>query len=450
MNCTENEQKHGAGRWSKGKNRRLLLFAGAAIVLAAIQLPAITVLSPNGGENWVIGSPVTVRWTPTAAEQNVRIMLYRGGTADANRLGNIVDSVRGNTGSFSWTAGVHSGGRAVAGNDYRVRVKIVGVNESDFGRDFSLLGTIAVSEPMETAAYEASTSTLHVAWTAADVGGNVRIDLERQDGAERYVVSDSVAAGGSPLNWPIPLATAEGTYRVRVSQGASEGSSGRCHIMAYRPPGLAVLQPNGGEELVMGRSYPVRWRPRHLSGNVRVELLKDGRLVGVLSDSSPVGGMCTYYWDAKTCGTVKLLARGGYKVRVSTLDGLHSDVSDRSFSLTLPPNIILFDPGAGDTWVSGTVEEIRWNATKMEGYLVTIELHFPDPGSPTGSGGFIIARDVPGTDRRFAWTVGTVLNAGRVYFNRGLKRNCTIKLRATKGTSVLISESRPFNINTLE
>jgi hypothetical protein len=450
MNWKEKKEKRGAGSCLTSKNCRLLWLAGAAIVLAAVRLPAITVLAPDGEENWPIGSPATIRWTPTAAGQNVRIMLYRGGTAEANRLGNIVDSVAGDTGSFSWSAGVHSGGRAVAGDDYRVRVKIVGVDEFDFGRVFRLLGTIAVSEPMETAAYEASTGTLHIVWTATDVGGSVRIDLERQDGAERYVVSNSVAAGGSPVNWPIPLATAVGTYRVRISQGASEGSSGRCHIMAFRPPGLAVLQPNGGEELVMGRSYPVRWLPHGLAGNVRVELLKDGRLVGVLSDSSPVGGMCTYYWDGKTCGTVKLLARGGYKVRVSTLDGLHTDESDAPFSLTLPPNIILFDPNRGDTWVSGTVEEIRWNATKLEGYTVEIDLHFPDPGSPTGIGGFIIARAVPGTDRRFAWTVGTVLNAGRVYFHRGLKSGCTIGLRATKGTSVLLSESRPFNVNTLE
>ena len=301
---------------------------------------------------------------------------------------------------------------------------------------------------METAAYEASTGTLRVAWTVADVSGNVRIDLERQDGAERYVISDAVASGGSPMSWPIPLATAAGTYRVRVSQGVSEGSSGRCHIMAYRPPGLAVLQPNGGEELVMGRSFPVRWLPHGLTSNVRVELLKDGRPACVISESTPVGGMCSVDYDFQACGALKLLPGRGFKVRVTTLDGLFTDTSDGSFVLAPPPSITLYDPNRGETWVAGASEDIRWNVMKMDGYTVELQLEYPDPGRPTGVGGFLIARSVPATDRRFSWRVGTLLNAGEPRFSPGVKRDCVIFLRATKGGSVYTSRSQPFKIET--
>lgn len=431
------------------KRFRTILLALAVIFLAYSGLPAVTVTAPNGGESWVIGSTVNITWTPTAAGSSVRINLYRGGTGEAYRAGTIVAGARGVTGSYSWTAGVTTDGVVTAGSDYYVRVKLVGLDEQDFSdAAFSLTGSIAVTSPMETAAYEASTATMSVAWTAADIGGNVRIDLERQDGPERYVIAESVPVGGSPLSWPIPLDTAAGTYRVKVSQGTIAGVSGRCFIMAYRPPFVQVLQPNGGEELVMGRSYPIRWMPHGLTGNLRVELLKDGRLACVLSASAPVGGMCTVYWNASDCEGRKLLAGRGFKVRVTTLDGLYTDSSDASFALTPPPSIILYDPNSGETWVSGTVEEIRWNATKLDGYLVDIDIHFPDPSRPTGIGGFVIAREVPATDRRFAWTVGTLLNAGAVRFSPGLLSGCTIRLRAVKGASVLLSESRPFKIRT--
>ena len=451
MNWKERKTKRRTGRCSGKKNHRFLLLAGAAVVLAAIQLPALTVLSPNGGESWTIGTTVSIRWTPTSAWDNVRIILYRGGRDEANRLGTIVDSVGGVTGSYSWPAGVYDGGRAIAGNDYYVRVKLIGGEDNDFSNSaFNLLGTITVSEPMETAAYEASRSDMRIAWTYGDVSGSVRIDLERQDGAERYVVSDSVAVGGSPVTWPIPLATAEGTYRVRISQGATEGSSGRCHIMAYRPPGLAVLQPNGGEELVMGNSYPIRWLPHYLTGNVRVELLHDGRLAGVLSESTPVGGMCSISWDARTCEGRELVPGRGFKIRVTTLDGLYTDSSDGSFALTPRPSITLYHPNKGETWVADITEEIRWNSMKMEGYNVELHLEYPDPARPSGTGGFIITRSVPATDGHFPWRVGTVLNAGDVFFRPGVKKNCTIFLRATKGGSAYTNRSQPFNIKTLE
>ncbi len=429
--------------------RRLCLLLAAIVALAALPLSAVTLLAPNGGESWVIGSRVRVTWTPTAAGTEVRIVLFRGGTTEAHRVGNIKNHTPGDSGSFSWEAGSLVGARAVAGNDYYVRVLVIDGAEADASdAPFTLLGTISVTSPMETAAYEASTSTMNVEWTATDVGGDVRIDLERQDGTERYVIRDAVAAAGSPVSWPIPLATAEGTYRVRISQGSTQGSSGRCHIMAFRPPYVQVLQPNGGEELIMGHSFPIRWMPHGLTGNLRVELLKDGRPVGTLSESSPVGGMCTVYWNASECEGRKLLPGRGFKIRVTTLDGLYSDSSDGSFAISPPPSISLYDPNSGETWLSGTVEDIRWNGAKLDGYLVEIDLHYPDPSRPTGIGGFRIASGVAATDRRFAWTVGTIMNAGSVRLPRGLMTGCTIRLIARKDGSTLLSESRPFKIET--
>jgi hypothetical protein len=46
--------------------------------------------------------------------------------------------------------------------------------------------------------------------------------------------------------------------------------------------------------------------------------------------------------------------------------------------------------------------------------------------------------------------VGTLLNAGEPRFGPGVKRDCVIFLRATKGASVYTSRSRPFKIETRE
>jgi len=200
----------------------------------------------------------------------------------------------------------------------------------------------------------------------------------------------------------------------------------------------------------VGGSYPIRWQPHHLEGDLRLELLKDGRLVGVLSGREPVGGMCTFYWDAKTCEGHTLLSGRGFKVRVTTLDGLHTDTSDGSFALAPRPSIALYQPNSGETWIAGASEEIRWTFMKMEGYTVKLNLEYPDPSRPTGWGGFSIVESVPATDGRFSWRVGTLRNAGDPRFPPGIQSGCVIFLSATKGSSVYTHRSKPFKIKTLE
>ncbi|RMG45215.1 MAG: hypothetical protein D6723_18625, partial [Acidobacteria bacterium] len=60
---------------------------------------SITVVTPNGGERWLIGRVETIRWTSTGVTGNVRIrLLYR----DGRRPRLLFRSVP-NSGSVQWT-----------------------------------------------------------------------------------------------------------------------------------------------------------------------------------------------------------------------------------------------------------------------------------------------------------------------------------------------------------
>jgi hypothetical protein len=59
---------------------------------------SVTVLSPNGGETWVIGSTQTIQWSSTGLSGKVKIELSRdGGTTWTLLFNNVV-----NTGSKTW------------------------------------------------------------------------------------------------------------------------------------------------------------------------------------------------------------------------------------------------------------------------------------------------------------------------------------------------------------
>jgi len=78
--------------------------------------------SPNGGENWVLGSEKTIRWTATNLTGKVQLdlMIYKKET-EQWMIGVIADNLPA-TGSYAWKAGKYSTGTAGAGQ-YRIRVR---------------------------------------------------------------------------------------------------------------------------------------------------------------------------------------------------------------------------------------------------------------------------------------------------------------------------------------
>jgi hypothetical protein len=60
---------------------------------------SITVIAPNGGELWPIGSTQTIQWSSQGVTGNVKILLSRDGGTSYKQIANNVP----NTGAFSWT-----------------------------------------------------------------------------------------------------------------------------------------------------------------------------------------------------------------------------------------------------------------------------------------------------------------------------------------------------------
>jgi hypothetical protein len=112
----------------------LVWVAVAAICHAA----TISITFPNGGEQLPLKKTVTVTWTlmgyPTSPY--AKLVLFKGGTDSAHKVGNIVKNIHITYGeNFVWQVGSYEGGFAGIGDDYYLR--IISMNgDSDFS-DFS-------------------------------------------------------------------------------------------------------------------------------------------------------------------------------------------------------------------------------------------------------------------------------------------------------------------------
>ena len=220
----------------------------------------------------------------------------------------------------------------------------------DDGDLFSIVApAITVGSPMETGAYMVrGTTPITIAWTSAGISGNVRIELENFDTRALTLVSASRAYNDSPMSYPVPDGVAAGTYRVKISQGAVVGYSGRIGILAYVAPSLSLVAPNGGEVLTQGHFYEIEWDAHNLDGDVRIELLRGGVVYQVLAERHFVNtGFFTWRNILTSSGGVKYLMGSDFKISIRTLDRRFHDVSEGSFTVQAAPGIWLVKPAAG-------------------------------------------------------------------------------------------------------
>jgi hypothetical protein len=150
----------------------------------------LEILTPNGGEMWLVDSTVAVNWAGGDPAGNVAVELSRN---DVSGPWTALSASTPNDGAFTW---VVSGGSAA---NCRVRVRSLGdpVDADTSDANFSIASIqVVYSENFETGA---------PGWTHASAGGtwvdNWNISTERAyDGTHSYKCGDTGTGQYAPLN----------------------------------------------------------------------------------------------------------------------------------------------------------------------------------------------------------------------------------------------------------
>ena len=104
------------------------------------------------------------------------------------------------------------------------------------------------------------------------------------------------------------------------------------------PLALQFTAPNGGEEWEPDSTESITWSSVNLTGNVKIELYKDGTLDSTLTADTANTG--SYSWAIDS----ELTEADDYKIRITSLvDGTVYDESDANFELAAASD---YDPPA--------------------------------------------------------------------------------------------------------
>lgn len=176
-----------------------------------VQGTSITVVSPNGGESWLIRTTHTIKWSSTRNHRSdVRIELFKAGI-----LNRTISVSTANDGSYRWKIPSVQ----VLGTDYRIKItNLSNMADYDFSNDnFTLNGpSITVTSP--NGGENWARGTIHtIKWNRIDnTGSRVKIELFRGNTLS-HTISSRTSNDGS-FSWTVPSSQAlDSNYKIKIT-----------------------------------------------------------------------------------------------------------------------------------------------------------------------------------------------------------------------------------------
>ena len=292
-----------------------------------ISAPSITVLAPNGGEEWETGATETIIWGSEHISGNtISIELYMNGVIEST-----ISSQEVNTGSYLWLIPnniLESGNYVVHINDSS-NPEIF--DESDSPFSISEPPPIRISSPNGSEEWVLGT-TQSITWTSdSQLISYVSIELYEND-AFVIMISDDESNDGT-YEWSIPDSLVESeNYKIRIVDVLDDFvyDESDSPFALVSPPFLTVISPNGAEEWVLETTQSITWTIDGSSSisHVHIDLYKNDIYdVPIVGATDNLG---SYSWSLLTSYDES----DYYKIRITdSADPDVYDESDNYFSL---------------------------------------------------------------------------------------------------------------------
>ena len=151
------------------------------------------------------------------------------------------------------------------------------------------------------------------------------------------------------------------------------------------PVGIQITNPAGGESLVLGKNYSIRWKAADKVGTISIALFQNNKFVGFITKSYPAGKN-GYLWPAGRLVKGTPRAGGGYTIGIRSADGKVKAYSPGPFSLR-PASSAAATNQSDVVSGSNTTANLPASTSSQSSVVsVPINTHTAPPGSIPQSG----------------------------------------------------------------
>ncbi len=340
----------------------------------------ITVISPNGGERWQVGSTQQITWSTRNYTGPITILLNRNFPGDSNWI--TIGQITGNVQSFSWTV--------TDPISERCRIRLVSPTLPPFpvedisNANFSIVAPettgMTILSPNGGERWAIGT-TQCVTWVSRNYGGAVTIELNRNFPSDSMweVIGQVNTATIGRFEWIVTGHVSE-QCRIRLTTPvvppfAVDDISDHNFAIVNGDvhPSIVVGAPNGGERWIIGSSQRISWRATGLVGDVSIQINRhfplDSMWEFIGTATLPSDGF-TWIVSGPVTSTARIMVRAmNYNVD-------YSDISNENFGIAEnnPTPITVLTPNGGEVWNVGTEQRITYTTANLSG-SVTIQLN---------------------------------------------------------------------------
>ncbi|MCX6149158.1 MAG: hypothetical protein NTX22_01390 [Ignavibacteriales bacterium] len=299
--------------------------------------PNIVVISPNGGEYWLSGSSNYIKWT-SAGGGNV--------PNGAIKKTNLKEGIK----TFK-------------------SIKDLKVSFEDI----------------------ANANLLHKTTISSSIK-DVKIEFSSNNGATWNTISESTPNNGLYLWNSIPVINSA-LCKIRVSNAVdgnpADESDQSFVIYDQIPQDIVVTSPNGSEIWEAGTSQLIKWNSSGVTA-VKIEYTtNNGVNWNAIAENTPSDGF--YNWSQ-----IPNFASTNCKVKISdVVDGSPMDESNAFFSISPEPEITVLTPNGGESFLTGTSNNITWTSTN----IANVKIEYTINNGATWS---VISESTP-SDGVFEW-----------------------------------------------
>jgi len=371
----------------------------------------VKVVSPNGGEIFLVGSVDTIKWTASSNISLIRLDVSSDNGSTWNLLQNNISA---SSGKYLWSISNQS---VTPGNAFLIRVSDAASNFTiaDVSDNKFTVNGIRLVTPNGGEQYQAG-SIQKVEWSASGNISKVRLEYTT-DGSVWNTIQTNLTAATGFYNWTVP-GISSSTVKIKVSDDLNPTYSDISDAN-FKIANVVLTSPNGGERWQVGYKKNITW---FASSNVsKVNLYYKTSVTGTWLpiDTNITASTNSYAWLVPNTVTQNAILR----ITDASSNTAIQDTNDAVFTIS---NIELTSPLGGENWRSGRANIIKWNRSAD---VANVDLYY---STNNGTAWNPIQLNTAANTGQYSWTIPVDINANQVKVR--IHNSADVTISDTSGT----------------